>query len=283
MSQPLVRAVEISRFFPAGDETVHALDGVSMEAFPGEFAAIVGRSGSGKTTLLNIIGGLDRPDSGQVFVGDLEISALHENELTAFRRTQIGFVFQSFGLLPLLSAYENIELALRIAGAGPRRRAERTNELLELVGLTRRARHRPYELSGGEQQRVAVARALANQPPLLVADEPTGELDSHTSAEIFALLQRVAREQGTCIVASTHDLGIRDAADRVTTLEDGRLAPLQGQPPVPAPSPPRAAAQEESRPPVAGVIAAPQAPPPATAEPRVPPENDPAQWARPQS
>lgn len=228
MSEALLRAEAVSRVFHAGSEAVHALEDVSLTAATGQFVAVVGRSGSGKTTLLNILGGLDRPDSGRVWLGDSDLTAMSEDDLTKLRRVSIGFVFQSFGLLPLLSAYENVELALRIAGAGVRQRGERTREMLDLVGLSKRARHRPYELSGGEQQRVAVARALANRPQLLIADEPTGELDSHTAAQIFELLQRVAREQGTCIVASTHDPSVRDAADRVETLVDGRLAPGGG-------------------------------------------------------
>ncbi len=223
MTEALVRAEGVSRRFRAGAEIVHALTAVDLEAYAGEFLAVVGRSGSGKTTLLNILGGLDRPDEGRVFLRELELSAMSEHDLTLLRRKEIGFIFQSFGLLPLLSAHENVELALRIAGAGYRQRGERTRELLELVGLGKRAHHRPFELSGGEQQRVAIARALANRPPLLIADEPTGELDSHTAGEIFALLQQVAREQGTCIVASTHDPAIREAADRVESLADGRL------------------------------------------------------------
>jgi putative ABC transport system ATP-binding protein len=286
VSEPLVRAVGISRTFRLGEEAVHALNDVSVEAHAGEFTAVVGRSGSGKTTLLNIIGGLDRPDSGHVFIGDRDVTAMSESDLTALRRTEVGFIFQSFGLLPLLSAYENIELALRIAGAGPRRRSERTREVLDLVGLTRRAKHRPYELSGGEQQRVAVARALANQPPLLVADEPTGELDSHTAADIFGLLQRLAREQNLCIIASTHDLAIREAADRVAMLEDGRIVSAVSQPapghavgvgtaePVGAALEP---AQDAGPAPLASTAPA----PPSESEPAPGPEDDISRWARP--
>lgn len=272
----LIRVEGVTREFKIGTETVHALSEISFEADAGAFTAIVGRSGSGKTTLLNIIGGLDRADAGSVWLGERDLMTLRENDLTELRRTEIGFVFQSFGLLPLLSAHENIELALRIAGAGPRHRGERTRELLELVGLTRRARHRPYELSGGEQQRVAVARALANQPRLLVADEPTGELDSHTAAEIFELLQQIARDYGTCIIASTHDLAIRDQADSVITLQDGRVVgqtaaarPSPEQPPVLVSDP----VQGESRPEPAGS-------PTAEAE-RIEEPDDVNRWARP--
>lgn len=267
----LVRVEGVTREFKIGEETVHALSDISLEADSGTFTAIVGRSGSGKTTLLNIVGGLDHADAGAVYLGDRDLMTLRENELTQLRRTDIGFVFQSFGLLPLLSAYENIELALRIAGAGPRRRGERTRELLDLVGLTRRAKHRPYELSGGEQQRVAVARALANQPRLLIADEPTGELDSHTAAEIFGLLQQIARDYETCIIASTHDLAIRDRADAVITLQDGRVV---GRSAVErtmseAPAPPDKPPPSELPPAVAAPVAA------------DPETDDVNRWARP--
>ncbi len=217
-----VRVQEISRTFRSAGAEVHAVQQVTLEIPSGQFIAIVGRSGSGKTTLLNMIAGLDRPDSGSVFIGDQEISRFNERQLTQLRRHTIGFVFQSFGLLPLLSAAENVELALRIAGAGLRQRSERTHELLEQVGLTRRSDHRPYELSGGEQQRVAIARALANQPQIVIADEPTGELDSTTAAQIFHLLRGVA-DEGVTVITATHDPFVIDHVDRVEELEDGRL------------------------------------------------------------
>lgn len=270
----LVRVERVRREFKVGAETVHALSDISFNADSGAFTAIVGRSGSGKTTLLNIVGGLDHADSGSVFLGDHDLMKFKENELTELRRTEIGFVFQSFGLLPLLSAYENIELALRIAGAGPRHRSERTHELLELVGLTRRAKHRPYELSGGEQQRVAVARALANQPRLLIADEPTGELDSHTAAEIFGLLQQITRDFGTCIIASTHDLAIRDRADSVITLQDGRV--VGGSSGEQAPAPGVSSNTEEHAPSAPESSAANVAPAAVADEP-----DDINRWARP--
>lgn len=219
---PAVDVRGVSRHFDGGGHTVYAVRDVSLTVAPGELLAIVGRSGSGKTTLLNLIAGLDRPDGGTVFLDGREITSASEAELTALRREHIGFVFQSFGLLPLLSAAENIGLALRIAGTSGRDEAQRTRELLEMVGLSARAGHRPYELSGGEQQRVAVARALANRPRLLIADEPTGELDTVTGAQIFALLQQAARE-GVTIVMATHDPLIVDYADRVVEMADGRL------------------------------------------------------------
>ena len=224
LTGPMVDTREATRVFDTGQASVTAVNQVSLTVPRGEFMAIVGRSGSGKTTFLNLIAGLDQPTSGQIFVGGQEVSRFNDAELTQFRRHQVGFVFQSFGLLPLLSAAENIELALRIAGAGIRERGERTRELLRLVGLTERSHHRPYELSGGEQQRVAVARSLANKPRLLIADEPTGELDSTTDAQIFSLLREVAAA-GVTVIAATHDPFVMEHVDRVLEMSDGRLLP----------------------------------------------------------
>lgn len=224
---PAVDVRDVSRMFRLGSTEVHAVRHASLAVSRGEFLAIVGRSGSGKTTLLNIIAGLDQPDSGQVFLEGHEISRYGDRELTELRRHTVGFVFQSFGLLPLLSAAENVELALRIAGAGVRERGERTRELLELVGLTPRSNHRPYELSGGEQQRVAVARALANSPKIVIADEPTGELDSTTGAQIFQLLREVSA-QGVTVITATHDPFVIEHVDRVLEMSDGEMLP-EGQ------------------------------------------------------
>ena len=215
-----VRAV--SRSFSGGGATVQAVRDVSLAVPRGEFLAIRGRSGSGKTTLLNLIAGLDRPDAGEVFVAGQRISSYGEAQLTELRRHTIGFVFQSFALLPLFSARENVELALRIAGVHGRAGVERARELLEAVGLGARAEHRPYELSGGEQQRVAVARALANRPALLIADEPTGELDSATGSQIFELLRGVTAD-GVTVLTATHDPLMLEHVDRVLTMSDGAL------------------------------------------------------------
>lgn len=240
----------VSRAFHTAGTTVHAVRDVSLEVARGEFLAIIGRSGSGKTTLLNLIAGLDKPDSGAVFVDGEDITKYGDREMTEFRRHTIGFVFQSFGLLPLLSAAENVELALRIAGAGLRDRGRRTDELLEQVGLTPRAGHRPYELSGGEQQRVAVARALANEPPLLIADEPTGELDSATGAQIFQLLRDVAAS-GVTVVTATHDPFVIEHVDRIVEMDDGALVskPADEEPAPAAPGPARRALPPRRPPP----------------------------------
>lgn len=219
-----VEVRDVSRRFVRGAEEVWALRGVSLRVEPGEFLALIGRSGSGKTTLLNIIGGLDRPTSGEVLIDGERVDRMGDRQLTQLRRRTIGFVFQSFGLLPLLSAEENIELPMRILGWGLHERRTRTRELLEMVGLQKRAHHRPYELSGGEQQRVAIARALAVRPRLLLADEPTGELDSVTAMAIFSLLRTVAKREEVTIIACTHDRLVMEQADRVEELVDGRLA-----------------------------------------------------------
>jgi putative ABC transport system ATP-binding protein len=223
VTEPIIRVEDVSREFHVGGQTIHALRNVSLTVGRGDFLAVIGRSGSGKTTLLNVMAGLDRPTSGRVLIDGQDVSAMSESGLTELRRRKIGFVFQSFGLLPLLSAYENVEIALRIAGAGIRERGRRTQEVLELVGLGPRAHHRPYELSGGEQQRVAIARALANQPLIILADEPTGELDSTTAASIFALLQEIVRTEGITIVTTTHDPLVMEQAKRVIELADGAL------------------------------------------------------------
>ncbi|GMU39892.1 MAG: ABC transporter ATP-binding protein [Chloroflexota bacterium] len=220
----MIEVRDATRVFRSAGTAVTAVNHVSLSVPRGEFLAVVGRSGSGKTTLLNLVAGLDRPDEGEVIVDGQEVHRFTDAQTTAFRRRTVGFVFQSFGLLPLLSAAENIDLALRIAGAGLRERNERTRELLTLVGLADRADHRPYELSGGEQQRVAVARALANRPPLIIADEPTGELDSTTGAQIFGMLREVA-SQGVTVVAATHDPFVMEHVDRVLEMSDGHLLP----------------------------------------------------------
>jgi ABC-type lipoprotein export system ATPase subunit len=223
MAGARVTVKDVSRCFRLGAEEVWALRGVSLEVSPGEFLALIGRSGSGKTTLLNLIAGLDRPTTGDVIIDGRSVPAMREAELLELRRRTLGFVFQSFGLLPLLSAAENVELPLRIAGIGRAERVRRVRWALDTVGLGRRAHHRPYELSGGEQQRVAIARALAIQPRLILADEPTGELDSTTAVTIFTLLRDLARSEGITIITSTHDRLVMELAGRVEELSDGRL------------------------------------------------------------
>ncbi|RLP85343.1 MULTISPECIES: ABC transporter ATP-binding protein [unclassified Micromonospora] len=219
----VVRVSGVSRTFGRGEHAVHAVRDVSFGASRGELVAIRGRSGAGKTTLLNIIGGLDRPDSGQVVVAGHEVTAAGEAELLRLRRGTVGFVFQTFGLVPILSAAENVGVPLRLAQVPAAEREERVSVLLELVGLGGHAAQRPYELSGGQQQRVAVARALANEPDLLIADEPTGQLDSETGRSIMDLLRAVVHARGMTALVATHDPALIDLADRVLNLRDGRL------------------------------------------------------------
>jgi putative ABC transport system ATP-binding protein len=220
---PMVVVEHLSRTYGSGGAEVHALQDVSFEIARGKIAALIGRSGSGKTTLLNCVGGLDQPTSGRVFVNGIEVSALNENARTALRRDELAFVFQTFGLVPMLSAAENVGLPLRLRKVAPAVREERVAHLLELVGLTGHAEQRPGELSGGQQQRVAIARALANSPRLLIADEPTGQLDAETGATIMALLQSVVRAEGMTAIISTHDPSLQAVADQTVRVADGVL------------------------------------------------------------
>jgi putative ABC transport system ATP-binding protein len=221
--QAMLRAIGLTRDYESGGAVVHALRGVDLDVAEGELLAVRGRSGSGKTTLLNLLGVLDRPTSGRVMLDDVEISALSDAQLVDVRRRTVAFVFQAFGLVPILTAAENVEVPLRLVAAEGRARDARVRELLDLVGLGRRMGHRPHELSGGEQQRVAIARALANRPKLLLADEPTGQLDSETGRKIMALLRTVVQAEGVTAVVATHDPIMLEVADRVVELRDGVL------------------------------------------------------------
>ncbi|MBB5112387.1 putative ABC transport system ATP-binding protein [Micromonospora echinospora] len=223
--EDVVQVEGVSRTFGKGEHAVHAVQDVSFTARRGELVAVRGRSGAGKTTLLNLIGGLDRPDSGLIRVAGHEVTGAGERELLALRRGTIGFVFQTFGLVPILSAAENVGVPLRLAKVPAAEREQRVAVLLELVGLGGHAAQRPYELSGGQQQRVAVARALANEPDLLIADEPTGQLDSETGRSIMDLLRAVVHARGMTALVATHDPALIEMADRTLTLRDGRLAP----------------------------------------------------------
>jgi putative ABC transport system ATP-binding protein len=224
-SAPQISARGLTRVFGSGGQAVTAVRGVDLDILSGEFLAVLGRSGSGKTTLLNLLAGLDRPTAGQVLFGGRNLSAFSETELVALRRGKIGFIFQSFGLLPLLSAEENVELPLHIRGTPRRERRRQVLEALGLVGLGARARHRPYELSGGEQQRVSIARALVISPEVLFADEPTGELDTLTGMTIATLLRDIARERGVTVVVATHDLALAELSSRQVELADGAFKP----------------------------------------------------------
>jgi putative ABC transport system ATP-binding protein len=220
MSEPRVVVDGVSRSFGP----VHALQGVSFTAAPGSLVAIAGRSGSGKTTLLNIVGGLDRPSSGRVVIAGTDVTAAREAAQVELRRTTIGFVVQTFGLIPILTAAENVSVPLRLVGVPVRAREARVAMLLEMVGLGGQANQRPYELSGGQQQRVAIARALANEPTILLADEPTAQLDSETGRMVMELIRSVVQSQGVTALVATHDLALMDTAVRLLTLRDGHLS-----------------------------------------------------------
>lgn len=220
----LLQAVGLGKTYTTGPTSVVALRDVDLAVEPGTLVVVQGRSGSGKTTLLNLLGGLDQPTAGSVHLdGDL-VSEMGEQELSEMRRSRVGFIFQAFGLIPILTAAENVEVPLRLVRTDPAQRRERSRVLLELVGLGDRARHRPSELSGGEQQRVAIARALANRPRLLLADEPTGQLDSVTGKGIIDLLAALVHSEGIAAIVATHDPAPLALADRVVVLQDGRLS-----------------------------------------------------------
>ncbi|WP_416069848.1 ABC transporter ATP-binding protein [Streptomyces sp. AK02-01A] len=219
----MVRVDQVRRAHGSGASAVHALRGVSFTVGRGELVALKGRSGSGKTTLLNLIGGLDVPDEGQITVDGVSLAGLGERELLRLRRDRIGFVFQSFGLIPILTAAENVGVPLRLVKSEPRAREERVGLLLSLVGLGEHAAQRPGELSGGQQQRVAIARALANRPVLLIADEPTGQLDAGTSVVVMDLIQALVRSEGVTALVATHDTQWLGLADRVLELNDGEI------------------------------------------------------------
>lgn len=222
---PILQTHAVSRVYGSGTTRVVAVRDASLSVWPRTLVAIAGRSGSGKTTLLNLLGALDRPTAGDILLNGRSIIGLRERECTALRRTSIGYVFQSYALIPTLSALENVTLALHIAGFGAGARRARAREVLRAVGLGDRLDHRPFELSGGEQERVALARALANRPALVLADEPTGKLDMAMGQEIIGLLKRMVESEGVSVVAATHDPAVLAAADNAYSLVDGRLSP----------------------------------------------------------
>jgi putative ABC transport system ATP-binding protein len=228
LSSTAARADGVSKHYGDGDAAVRALDDVSVSLQAGQFTAIMGPSGSGKSTLLHVLAGLDRPTSGEVYLGDTEITSLSDRKLTLLRRDQIGFIFQSFNLLPTLTAAENIELPMRIAGRRPDPLWVRS--IVETVGLADRLGHRPAELSGGQQQRVAAARALASRPQVVFADEPTGALDSRSGAELLGFLRGAVRDLGQTVVMVTHDPVAASYADRVLFLADGSIVDEMTEP-----------------------------------------------------
>ncbi|GGR00176.1 ABC transporter ATP-binding protein [Kitasatospora griseola] len=228
----MVVVEDLWRSFGAGPRTVHALRGVSFTAARGQLTALKGRSGSGKTTLLNLVGGLDTPTSGRISLDGADLSGLDEAGRLALRRDRIGFVFQSFGLLPTLTAAENVGVPMRLRRLSAVEREEKVRTLLALVGLADHAEQRPSELSGGQQQRVAIARALANDPALIIADEPTGQLDSETGLAVMELLRAVVHSQGVTALVATHDPALMAQADRVISLHDGTVSRPEAEPEV---------------------------------------------------
>ncbi|MCP2635751.1 ABC transporter ATP-binding protein [Microbacterium sp. HD4P20] len=251
-----LRGEKLTRTFVSAAGEVHACVDIDIEVSAGELVVVRGASGAGKTTLLNLLGGLDRPTSGRVWIGDVEATALDEDALAELRRERLGFVFQSFGLIPILSAAENVELPLRIVKTPPAERDQRVAEALRLVGLADHAAQRPSELSGGQQQRVGIARAIAARPHVLIADEPTGQLDSRTAATVMDLIGELVHTQGLAAIVSTHDPLLVQRADRVIELHDGRITAVAG----PAASVTPAVAVEEQNPADEAVAEAPATP-----------------------
>lgn len=223
MSKPLAKLHGVSRVYQKGKERVEVLHDIDLEIPQGDFIAIMGPSGSGKTTLLNLLGGLDKPDAGQVIVGDAELSAMSNSQLSHWRATHVGFIFQFYNLLPVLTAQKNVELPLLLTRFSGKERAERAAIALDIVGLADRAKHFPRELSGGQEQRVAIARAIVSDPTLLLCDEPTGDLDRETADEILKLLQILNKEHGKTIIMVTHDAQAADYANRTLLVDKGKL------------------------------------------------------------
>jgi putative ABC transport system ATP-binding protein len=221
--RPVIEVHDVTRTYGSGPAATAALRGVTLNVAEGQLVALRGRSGSGKTTLLNIIGGLDAPDSGTVCVDGQDVTAMTERQRVRLRRQTVAYIFQSFGLLPVLSAAENVGVPLRIAGTAPAEREDRVARMLALVGLEGHSRHRPGEMSGGQQQRVAIARALAARPRLLLADEPTGQLDAETGKQIMRLIRSVVRSEGVTALLATHDPTLIEIADSVLHLADGTI------------------------------------------------------------
>ena len=226
---PLISTKNLVRTFRVGGETIHAVDNIDIDIQPNQFTLFQGPSGSGKTTLLNLLGALDYPTDGNVFFKGLDITDLSESKRDELRRQEIGFVFQSIALVALMSAFENIDFRLRISGMSAEDRKQRAEECLSLVNLQQRMHHRPHELSGGEQQRVAIARAICNKPSVIFADEPTGELDTHSGLQVVKLFKDLIQKEGVTVVMTSHDPNMAELAEHVIAMEDGHIALIDGR------------------------------------------------------
>ncbi|MCX7923768.1 MAG: ABC transporter ATP-binding protein [Clostridia bacterium] len=220
---PIISTEGINRQFQSGRETVYALRDINISINSGTLTVLKGRSGSGKTTLLNLLGALDKPSTGKIYLDGRDIACINETSRDELRRQQMGFVFQAVALISLMSAYENVEFGLRVAGYSTKARKERAEECLSFVGLQKRMHHRPHELSGGEQQRVAIARAIAHKPRIIFADEPTAELDTHMGLQVMKVFRDLVEKEGLTIVMTSHDPNIMELADRVIALQDGQV------------------------------------------------------------
>ena len=225
--KPLIEVKDLYKIYKVGDNRVHALDGVSFRIYKGEFVAIVGASGSGKSTLLNMLAGLEPPTKGEISIAGKRIDRLSESELVAFRRSNVGFIFQSYNLLSTMNAEENVAMPLMFRGVPRSLRVKRARELLKLVGVLDQAEHMPNQMSGGQQQRVGIARALVSDPRIIFADEPTGNLDSRTSMEVLSLMQRLVKEEKQTLVMVTHDNGIASYADKRIRISDGKILEVE--------------------------------------------------------
>lgn len=219
----VIETEDLAKYYYVGGTVVKALDGVNVKIVRGEYVSVVGPSGSGKTTLFNMIGGLEKPSKGRVYIDGVDIARLDAYELAWLRCRKIGYIFQTFNLIPVLTALENVALPMIFAGVPREERIKRAKRLLELVGLGDRLHHKPGELSAGQQQRVAIARALANNPAIILADEPTGNLDLHTGREIIGLLKKLNQERGVTIMAATHDIKMIDVSDKIIWIRDGKV------------------------------------------------------------
>ncbi len=223
----VIRAIDVKRYYGVGDSATKALDGISLDVFRGEYLSIMGPSGSGKSTLFNMIGGIDSPTEGMVFIDEIDVAQLDSYELAWMRCHKIGYIFQSYNILPVLTALENVTLPMLFAGLTPDDARDRGVDILERVGLGDRVFHRPYELSGGQQQRVAVARAMANEPVIILADEPTANLDVETGREMIELLVDLKNDRSITVISATHDMKMLDVSDRILWIRDGKTHKLE--------------------------------------------------------